>query len=277
MPATTLAARVLAALLVTCSCGCLYFSTERQISYGLTHYEMGLYEQAIPPLMTAARSLEKESPPDPRLVDVLIALGTMAVSEERNDLAGDFFARALKAAEALRPADERRLRNALVNLGMFYAQDDRRPREAIPLLERAAAISSGYGDRELYAIDLDNLGFACQQAGMYAEGSKHSLEALAVIETVSTGSEREKTRGVILHNLAMSYAGEGRNAEAEERFRQSVAVLESAPGVEPWRLETARHSYAEFLRRTGRAKEARELESRWKGARSSEPGPHPAD
>src|SRR6185369_7189916 len=79
-------------------CGCHYFSTEDQINYGLNHYKMGAYGEAIPALISAARSLEKENPPDPRLVDVLLALGSMAESERRDDLAADFYPRALKAA-----------------------------------------------------------------------------------------------------------------------------------------------------------------------------------
>jgi len=45
-------AKVLAAFVTVSLSGCLYFSTERQINYGLNHYEMGLYDLAIPPLMT---------------------------------------------------------------------------------------------------------------------------------------------------------------------------------------------------------------------------------
>ena len=63
--------------------GCVTLSTERQINYGLNHYEMGLFNHAIPPLVSAAESLEKKSPPDPRLVEVLIALGEMAAGTKR--------------------------------------------------------------------------------------------------------------------------------------------------------------------------------------------------
>jgi len=264
-----LVAKVLAAFVTVSLSGCLYFSTERQINYGLNHYEMGLYDLAIPPLMTAAESLESKSPPDPRLVEVLIALGTMATSKERKDLVADFFPRALKAAEALSPVDNKRLRNALVNLGMFYAHNER-PREAVPLLKRAAIISNGFDDQVFHAIDLDNIAFAYQRFGKYVEASEYSLKALAVIEPLTAGKYLVRTKGVILNNLAASYVELARYAEAEARFKQSLAVLQSAPAEgEPWRLETARKSYADLLRRTGRSKEADELESRSKRATST--------
>jgi len=240
--------------------GCMYFSTERQINYGLNHYEMGLYDLAISPLVSAAESLEKKSPPDPRLVEVLIALGDMAMAKDRRDLAADFFPRALKAAEAVSPIDNKRLRNALVNLGKFYAYNGR-PREAVPLLQRAAMISNTLGEPVFHAIDLDNIGGAYQQLGQYSEASEYSRKALTVIEPVTTGKYLTRTRGVILHNLAASYVELSRYAEAESLFKQSLAILQSAPGeVEPWRLRTVRKSYADLLRRMGRSKEAAEME-----------------
>src|SRR5258708_28522818 len=121
--------------------GCLYVSTERQINYGLNHYEMGLYDLAIPPLVTAAESLEKGSPPDARLVDVFLALGDMAVKKDRKDLATGFYARALRASETLKPTDNKRLRNVLVTSVMFYTYNGL-PKDDLPLLQPAAAISS---------------------------------------------------------------------------------------------------------------------------------------
>lgn len=248
--------------------GCLYFSTDYQINYGLSHFEMGLYDLAIPPLMTAAKSLEGKIPPDPRLVEVLVALGTMAMNTERKDLAADFFPRALKAAEALTPADSKRIRNALVNFGMFYAYNER-AREAVPLLKRATTISVGYDEQVYYAIDLDNIAFTHQRLGEYAEASEYSLKALAVIEHVTTGKYIVRTKGVILHNLATAYVELTRYAEAEANYKKSLAVLQSAPAeVEPWRLETTRKSYADLLHRTGRSKEAEEMATQSKGEAS---------
>ena len=243
--------------------GCVAFSTDRQVNYGLGHYEMGLYTQAIPPLLRAARSLEGQTPPDRRLPHVLIALGTMAANDKRDDLAADFFQRALRAAEALSPADETQLRNALVHLGLFYVERHRAA-DAISLFERARGISQRLPQRFLYAIDLDNLGLAFQGVGRHADANALSFQALAVLDATASGPMESKTRGVILHNLAVSYVDQGRDAEAEPLYRQSLDLLTAGypRDVERWRLRTVLRNYADLLRRTARAEEARALERR---------------
>jgi tetratricopeptide (TPR) repeat protein len=222
---------------------------------------MRLYNIAIPPLMSAAKSLEGKDPPDPRLVDVLIALGTMAMSEKRNDLATDFFPKALKAAEKLSPPDSRRLRNALVNLGMFYSDNDRAA-DAIPILERAAVISEKFpaSEREFYAIDLDNVASAHQNLKQWAEALELEQKSLEAANPLTTGKYLASTKGTILHNLGRSYMELGRNAEAESNLKQAIAALSAGPDVEPWRIKTAKASYADLLRRTGREKEAGAIE-----------------
>ena len=193
----------LALMLVSLS-GCLYMSTDRQVSYGLTHFEMGLYNQAIPPLVTAANSLEKENPSDPRFVDVLIALGSMAQSEKRYDLADNFYPKALKVAETLQPVDHVRLRNALVNLGM-YSMSRQRLQDAVPLLIRACTLSEKFEKREFHAIDLDNLATAYHSLKLVQQASELQLKALQVVNQV-TGENilaRTKARFFTISRLAM--------------------------------------------------------------------------
>ena len=237
--------------------GCHYFSTESQINYGLNHYRMGLYNQAIPPLLSAAKSLEDDSPTDPRLVDVLIALGMMAMAQKRDDLAVDFFPRALKAAETLQPPDDTRLRNALVHAGMYYSGHER-AHEAVPLLERAAAISQKFDDQELHAIDLDNLGNAHQTLKQYEKAVELQLKSLEVANSLS--APKFPTRATILHNLGRSYMEQGKLKEAEPLLKEALDILSAGgPEVEAWRVKTAKKSYAELLRRTGRSAEADRL------------------
>jgi tetratricopeptide (TPR) repeat protein len=186
----------------------------------------------------------------------------MAMSEKRHDLAADFFPRALKAAESLRPNDNKRLRNALVNLGMFYSSHER-SKEAVPTLDRAAAISERFAgqDREFYAIDLDNLASAHQNLKQYPEAIDLQLKALNIANQLTSGKYLVTTKGVILHNLGASYVELGRYKEAEANFKESISVLSSGGrDVEAWRLKTAKRSYADLLHRTGREREAQELE-----------------
>lgn len=251
------------ALLVFCVglSGCHYFSTESQINYGLNHYEMGLYGHAIPALVSAADSLEGKKPLDPRLVEVLVALGTMAASEKRNDLARDFYLRGLKAAEALQPIDNTRLRNSLVNLGMFYSYNDR-AKDSLPILQRATSISKTFNDQTFYAIDLDNLASAYQNLKQYVEASELQLKALGVVNEMAAGKFLLRTKGTILHNLGRSFVEIGRHSEAETRFKESIAVLTmDQREAEPWRIRTAKKSYVDLLMRMGREKEAKDLKS----------------
>ena len=244
--------------------GCVAISTEDQINYGLNHYKMGLYNRAIPPLMSAAESMEGKDPPDPRLVDVLIALGVMAQGTGRRDLAADFYPRALKAAETLSPPDTVRVRNSLVHLGTFYIEG--RPSDAVALLERAEKLSRGIDEQVIHAIDLDNLAQAHQALRQYPRAIALSMEALRVVEQHPQQRYATRTKGVILHSLAMSYSDAGDAKRAEALFKQSLSVLRSAPNeVEAWRLKTVTTDYAQLLRRTGRAQEADELERQNEG------------
>lgn len=220
---------------------------------------MGLYSQAIAPLVTAADSLEKTTPTDPRLVDVLIALGEMAQNEKRKDLADGFYTRALKAAESLNPQDARLLRNSLVQLGSFYLFE--RPSDALPLLVRAVEISRSYDDQLLHAIDLDNLGIAYRGTKNYSRSIELSLQALSIINRITTGKLLTRTKGVILHNLGYTEMQFEHFKEAEAHFKESLLVLRSDPiNVESWRVKTVLNSYAELLRTTGRIQEASEME-----------------
>lgn len=243
--------------------GCTTVSTEQQINYGLNHYRMGLYGHAIPPLMSAAESLDHTTPADPRLVDVLIALGEMAQGTKRNDLAAGFLPRAVKVAESLEPQDAARLRNSLVHLGNFYLAE--RPADAVPLLARAEEISRTMGDQVLHAIDQDNLAQAYQATKDYRLASALGLRALDTLSRATTGKLLTRTKGVILHNLGYTYMEMGRLEEAEARFKESLIVLRSAPAeVESWRINTVTNSYAKLLRRTGRVQEANEFEKQSK-------------
>lgn len=220
---------------------------------------MGLYSHAIPPLVSAADALEKTAPTDPRLVDVLIALGEMAQNDKRKDLASDFFTRALKAAESLNPQDKTRLRNSLVHLGSFYQLE--RPSDALPILIRAVEISKTFENQVLHAIDLDNLALSYSNNKDHARASAISHQALAIIDKITTGKFVIRTKGVILYNLGYADMELGRFPEAEAHFKESLLTLRSDPkNIESWRVKTVLKGYADLLRRTGRVQEATALE-----------------
>ena len=180
--------------------GCHYFNTESQIDSGLNHYEMGLYNQ-VSLLSSQPPMAERGGPPNPRLVEILLALGDMAQSEKRNDMAADFYPRALKAAEALKPVDNERLRNAFVRTGMFYSYHER----AAEAYRCRACRSTVGGIRRsgVFAIDLDDLAFAHQNQKRYEKAVQLQSKALKIADKLPTAKYPNK--GTILHNLGSSY------------------------------------------------------------------------
>jgi hypothetical protein len=187
---------------------------QQQINYGLNHYEMGLWGPAtIRPLVSAANSLETANPPDPCLSRILLALGTTAESHKRDDLAADFFRRALKTAEALRPVDEAQPRNALVDLGLFYTR------------KRS-------GDGGSAAPWTRHLAIALDQRKRHSEANALSMKALAVLDSVPPGGMEDRTRGdveswrlrTVLSNYADLLRRTGREAEAQALERRATAI-----------------------------------------------------
>ena len=247
------------------SFGCLV-NTEHQINYGLNHYNMGLYNQAIPALVSAESALAKTNPPDPRLPQVQIALGDMASAESRNDLAEGFYKKALISSEQLAVPSTTSVRNSLVHGGNFYLHV-KRPAEALPLLLRAAGISEkapGF-PRTLYAIDLDNLAQAHMGLGREKEGRALCLQALRVLENAKPEPEAPKAQGIIYFNLAVSHEKQHENAEAESYFNNSLEVLSPRVGPKagsPSEIRTLIKEYAGFLRGLGRTDEAIQIEAR---------------
>jgi tetratricopeptide (TPR) repeat protein len=227
---------------------------------------MGLYNQAIPALVSAENSLAKTNPPDPRLPQIQIALGDMASAENRTDLAEKFYKKALISSEHLAVPSQTLVRNSLVHGGNFYLHLDR-PAEALPLLLRAAAISeraSGF-PRTLYAIDLDNLAQAHMGLGREKEGRVLCLQALQVLDNANSETEAPKARGIIYFNLGVSHEKQHENAEAESYFKKSLEVLSPRLGPKagsPGEIRTLVNEYAGFLRGLGRIDEAIQIETR---------------
>lgn len=226
---------------------------------------MGLYDKAIPALVSAAKALESSDYPDPRLPQVLNALGNMAISTGEGHRAEDFFLRALKSAEKLTPEDKMKTRNTLVHLGLFYSERDR-AKEAVPLLERAARISEEGTDRVLFAIDLDNLDLNFERLNLHKKSNTLSLKAVEILDSLPPEKEDVVTRALILYNLAWSYKNQKRYTEAEPLYRKSLYLFENETRgqIQNWQIKTVLKGYANLLRQTNRNDEAVVMESRIK-------------
>jgi tetratricopeptide (TPR) repeat protein len=246
---------VVLALIVMSAC---MVRTDAKIHYGMNHYEMGLYGHAIAPLRTVAARLDGVDPTDPRLPRVLEALGEMAWSSGRTDLAEEYFARNIDKVEHLDPPNERWAHRALTSLGLFL-RSQKRSEEAIPLLARARDIARAWtDDRRGYAIALDNLSLACADVERWDEAIRHGDEALSTLDELEPSAENDRTRAVILFNRAWSFDRRGERSQAEPHYVEAIQIFERhpIPDGERWRLGVMLESYAELLAADGRVDEA---------------------
>lgn len=249
-------------LLMLILVGCA--TTNQNINSGLWHYNAGLWNQALPRLLSSVPELEKSNPKDPRLSNALIALGNMAMGYKEFGKAEDYFKRALKAAESQEPQNDNLMREALVHAGNFYL-NQKRYSESEPFLKRAVIISEQNKSipRIIFAIDSDNLGLAYTGQGKHADGNALSQNALKVLNDLVPSNDVKETRGIILYNLGYSYAEQKRFAEAETLYQQALGELSPAgkPAIgEQLRINTILTNYAVLLKQQGRTEEAKALE-----------------
>lgn len=251
-------------MLALAATGCMV-RTDRKIAYGLSHYEMGLYNVAVGPLLEAADRIEDEDPTDPRLPAVLDALGHMAASMDRPDLAEGFFRRGVEKTARLDPPDDRETYRALTSFGDFLRVQERSA-EAIPLLERARDISASWNDDRLgHAIALDNLSLAYADAGRWDDAMAASASACEVLDAMPPSADVTRTRSVVLYNRAANLAIQGEHEAADAEFRDAIQTFEQANAQqarEGWRLGVMLRRYAAFLRERGREADAERIEAR---------------
>ena len=233
-------------------------TTDDQINSGLWHFNAGLHAQAIPRLLSGAESLQKSTPADPRLPSVLMALGNMAEEAKRADLAERYYQQAIQSVDEFHSKDDIQVRNALVQLGLFYSSV-RRYSDAIPLLTRATHISAKTANiNNRYAIDLDNLSLAVIGDGRQADAMMLNDEALQALKVLPQTAENIATRGVVHFNRAYALAEQGNNVAAEDYYLHAITDISSSS--EAWRMKIVRESYAAFLRKMGRVEEANTIE-----------------
>jgi len=251
-------AALLACIAVT---GCI--TADTKLDSGLSHFNAGLYGEAIPRLLSAVPDVERSNPTDPRLPTAYEALAVMAAADKENERAEEYYNKALVLAKTRHPADTTLNRNALVHAGN-YLLDQKRPAEALPLLLEATSISERVGSmpRLLYAIDLDNLGLAYDGTKDYVKADEAGRHALEIMSGLDQTKEVVAARAVVLYNAAARLAELGKDAEAEAYYQQALAHV--ADNGEQWRKNVVLTSYAQFLRKAGREAEAKALEDQVK-------------
>ncbi|MDE3194823.1 MAG: tetratricopeptide repeat protein [Acidobacteriota bacterium] len=195
---------------------------------------------------------------DPSLVsEAFAALGDMR--DDAGDKAGaaDFYRKALDREQANSGPDSAKVAVRLNSLALVLG-----PREAVPLLQRALGIDRRvWGEKHPETATTEvNLSGELQASGRFTEAVQIGVAALANFEA-TLGDNHPRTAAAA-STLADGYRALKQNARAEKLYRQALAIDERAYGPShPETLDDVRN-LVEFLRDTGRAAEAKELETR---------------
>jgi tetratricopeptide (TPR) repeat protein len=187
---------------------------------------------------------------------------------------GDFSSASQTASEVVRTrrpewdSDPQDAVHTLNNLAAVYTKTNRLDlaegayQEAIAAIRRAKL--ENWTDT---AMVLNNLAILLLEKRRFDEADTHLAEALLIMEAnLGTGHPR-------LVPILITIAGEdiraGRKAEAEQRLSRALRISESADGGNH-SSAGALELYGQLLRKTGRKKEAHEMEKRSRSAKVAE-------
>ncbi|PHS12123.1 MAG: hypothetical protein COA86_18695 [Kangiella sp.] len=225
-------------------------STEEDMNYGLSHYKMGLYNHAIPSLLSATPELEKTDPYDSRVTQAYLALGTMAQADKIYDKSEQFYLKALSSAETLKANKALHLRNIKNTLGNFYISR-KSFEKALPLLKSAVALSQDMNSDSIFkAIDLDNLALVYTELGKLKESIELSVQALDLIENSKEHKLYDRTKGIVLYNHGKNIEKFDLFEKALDSYEQSIKSLKihaTNKSHENWRVELVEKAKSDLI------------------------------
>jgi tetratricopeptide (TPR) repeat protein len=236
-------------------------------SLAIVYWNQEKYAEAEPLFERSLAIKEKALGPDhPDLASTLINLGALKHTQRKYEEAEALFKRALAISEKNLGPEHPDLGTILNNLAALYEDQNRRA-EAEPLYLRCLttwekALGPNHPD---VAIAVHNLANLYRNLGRYAEAEPLYLRSLAIWEK-ALGPDHPYV-GISLRERANLYRDQGRYADAEPLYVRSLRIFQKNP--EANRLNTAEtlENYILLLRKTDRAQEALNLESRLKGLR----------
>ena len=218
-------------------------STEGNVNYGLNHYDMGLFNHAIPSLLSSTPELEKQTPSDPRVTRAYLALGIMAKADKMYNKAEEFMLKALSTAELVVENKNTHIRNAHNTIGNFYISQ-KKYKSALPHLEKALVISERENkDPVLTAIDIDNIALVYSELGEHSKSLELSNKALALNDKASNHKHYLRTKGVILFNQGKTYERLNQFDSAVKNYDASIKVLSELVNTKPhesWRIDVVK-------------------------------------
>ncbi|GLQ31351.1 tetratricopeptide repeat protein [Litoribrevibacter albus] len=220
-------------------------SVDQNINYGLNHYKMGLYNHAIPKLLSSTPELENSNPTDQRVTEAYLALGVMAEADKQFEKAEEFMKKALETAKNVNENKSTHIRNANNTLGHFYINQQHYT-QAKTYLERALEISrQKNNDPVMLAIDLDNLALVHFELGDQVQSTTYSDEALRLIEKDINHQYYIRTKGIVLYHQGLRLEKLGENKKALGRYNSSIEAFEllaNKHSYESWRIDVVTKS-----------------------------------
>ena len=184
----------------------------------------------------------------------LSSLGELREAAGDRASAADFYRRALAKEESVGGKYAARVAVRLIALALVTE-----PRQALPLLQRALAISQKvWGERHPETATAEtNLVGPLLAAGRVDEAVLMGSRALASFES-TVGNEHPRTAAAA-SNLAEAFRAKGNRKQAEMLYRRAWAIDRQAYG--PTHPETLAdvQNLSNFLQETGREHEARQL------------------
>ena len=202
---------------------------------------------------------------NPKLVSVLHSLALIYIGKGRYGKAEEDLKRALDIMEKTFGPNDLRAARSLGNLGYLYLktgrfdESEKRYRSAVTIVEKEA----GPEDSEI-AEFLSGLGWVCFQTGRYDEAEQHLKRGLAICNKKDEKTDPQ-VKAEILSNLGcLFYRGLGQNEEAESSFKKALEIIEKDLNMLSPEARERMKEYANLLRRSGKQKEAVDLEARIK-------------
>lgn len=186
-------------------------------------------------------------------------LATVLIDERRYSQASEALLEALEIHRRVHGEQRPETARALNNLGLVY-RNRKQPDLAEDSFRRALAIREkvlGPSDPDV-AVTLNNLAVLLQERKRWSEAESMLQRSLAILEA-AYGPQHPYVAAT-LNNLGVLYAQQKKSATAEPFFRRALSIaLRMLPPGNP-SLNAYRLTFAQFLRRTGRKKEAARLE-----------------
>ena len=175
-------------------------------------------------------SLNSDGTSSDSSIDAALTLSRVLSSQQDFAGASTILSEAITDLRTAKPARTQLLAEALDALGASEGKRQRHAESAAAYRESAALNEQVLGPDHWYvAVELNNLGRALNDQKLFSEAIA-PLERAVRIEQAAL-PETHGFNPVVLRQLAISYQGSGRYAQAKQTLQQVLALLTAHPGI----------------------------------------------